>query len=169
MKKCAQSDIFWNLQQMNAVTRHFCWHLNFVPLGLSAPAPGLYTCIKSWTNCIKSDFKVISFETCNKWPKMLTSKFCPQGVVSPCPGAIYMYKIVREKKCIKSEFKETCLKIVSFCWHQNFVPRGCLPLTCDYIHLLNHENMCIKSEILLEIATNDHSDEAFLLTSKFWH
>ena len=26
-----------------------------------------------------------------------------------------------------------------FCWHQNFVPWGCLPLTCGYIHLLNHE------------------------------
>ena len=25
---------------------------------------------------------------------LLTSKFCPQGVVCPCPGAIYMYKII---------------------------------------------------------------------------
>ena len=33
------------------------------------------------------------------------------------------------------------------CWHQNFVPWGCLPLTCWYIHLLNHEKMCIKSEV----------------------
>ena len=57
-----------------------------------------------------------------------------------------------------------------FCWHQNFVPWGCLPLTCGYIHLLNHEKMCIKSEveeILFKLATNYHSDEAFLLTSKF--
>ena len=51
-----------------------------------------------------------------------------------------------------------------FCWHQNFVPCGCLPLTCGYIHLLNHEKMCIlvKSEveeILFKLATNDHSDE----------
>ena len=31
--------------------------------------------------------------------------------------------------------------------------------------------MCIKSEveeILFKLATNDHSDEAVLLTSKFW-
>ena len=31
--------------------------------------------------------------------------------------------------------------------------------------------MCIKSEvegILCKLATNDHSDEAYLLTSKFW-
>ena len=57
-----------------------------------------------------------------------------------------------------------------FCWHQHFVPRGCLPLTCGYIHLLNHEKMCIKSEveeILFKLATNDNSDEAFLLTSNF--
>ena len=27
---------------------------------------------------------------------LLTSKFCPQGVVSPCPGAIYMYKIMKK-------------------------------------------------------------------------
>ena len=38
---------FLNLQQMNEVTRHFSWHQNFVPWGLSAPAQGLYTCIKS--------------------------------------------------------------------------------------------------------------------------
>ena len=35
----------------------------------------------------------------------------------------------------------------------NFVPWGCLPLTCSYIHLLNHEKMCIKSEVE-EIARN---------------
>ena len=33
-----------------------------------------------------------------------------------------------------------------FCWHQNFVPWGCLSLTCSYIHLLNHEKLCINSE-----------------------
>ena len=44
---------------------------------------------------------------------LLTSKFCSQGVVSPCPGAIYMYKIMK-KRYIKSDFKEiffeTCSK-----------------------------------------------------------
>ena len=36
-------------------------------------------------------------------------------------------------------------------------------MTC--IHLLNHEKMCIKSEveeIVLKLATNDQSDETFL-------
>ena len=31
------------LQQMTEVTRCFCWHQNFVPKGLSAPTPRLYT------------------------------------------------------------------------------------------------------------------------------
>ena len=43
---------------------------------------------------------------------LLTSKFCSQGVVSPCPGAIYMYKIMK-KNCIKSDFKEIFLKLVA--------------------------------------------------------
>ena len=34
-----------------------------------------------------------------------------------------------------------------FCWHQNFVPWSCLPLTCGYIHLLNHER-CVWSQRL---------------------
>ena len=52
-----QRDLFLNLQQMTKVTRCSCWYKNFIHKGLSAPALGLYTCIKSWKNCIKSDFK----------------------------------------------------------------------------------------------------------------
>ena len=54
-KHCMESDsktFFWNLQQMNEVTRHFCWHQNFAPWGLSAPALGLYTCVKSWKKIV---------------------------------------------------------------------------------------------------------------------
>ena len=39
---------------MTEVTICFCCHQNFVPNGLSAPAPGLYTFIKS----LKNDYKV---------------------------------------------------------------------------------------------------------------
>ena len=49
-------------------------------------------------------------------------------------------------------------------------PWGCLPLPRGYIHVLNHENNCIKSdfkEISLKLATNGKSDKAFLLTPKF--
>ena len=124
---CIKSDfmeIFWNLQHMTEVTRGSCWHQNFVPKGLSAPALGLYTCIKSW----KKLYKIIQS---------------------------FFFKLV-ENGLTRG-----------FCWHENFVPWGCLPLICGCTHLLNHEKMCIKSEveeILFKLATNDYSDEAFLLT-----
>ena len=44
---------------------------------------------------------------------------------------------------------------------------GCLPLNWGYMHLSNHEKMWIKSEdeeIHFKLATNDHSDQAILLT-----
>ena len=43
-------------------------------------------------------------------------------------------------------------------------------LPWGYIHVLNHEKNCIKSdfkEISLKLATDDRSDKMFLLTSKF--
>ena len=52
--------MFLNLQQMNE---------NFVPWGLSASALWLYTYIKSWKKCRKSDFKEIVF-------KLATSERC---------------------------------------------------------------------------------------------
>ena len=135
-KKKYKIRFLWNLQQMGKVIRPFCWHQNFVPWRLSAPASGLYTCIKSWKKCIKSDFKEIFLKLATNDPSdkvfLLTSKFYPQGVVSACPGTIYMYKIMKKKmykikKCIKSDFKE----------------------------------------IFLKLAGNDQSDKRFLLTSKF--
>ena len=48
-----------------------------------------------------------------------------------------------------------------FCLHQKIVAWGCLPLTCGYIHLLNPEKMCMKSEveeIPFKLAANDHSN-----------
>ena len=44
------------------------------------------------------------------------------------------------------------------------------PLPWGYMHVLNHEKTCTKSdfkEIILKLATNDRSDKMFLLTSKF--
>ena len=43
---------------------------------------------------------------------LLTLKFHSQGVVRPCPGAIYMYKIMK-KNHIKSDFKEIFFKLVA--------------------------------------------------------
>ena len=66
-------------------------------------------------------------------------------------------------------YKEFFFKLVAndrsdkrFLLTSKFCPLGCLPLNCGYIHSLNHEKVCIKSEveqILFELATNDHSDE----------
>ena len=43
---------------------------------------------------------------------LLTSKFCPQGVFSPCPG---LYTCIKswKKNCIKSNFKEIFFKLVA--------------------------------------------------------
>ena len=78
------------------------WSPWVVPWGLSASAPalGLYTCIKHEKKYkIRQQRDFFKLAT-NDWSdKMfrLTSKFCPQRVVSPCPRAIYMYKIMKIK------------------------------------------------------------------------
>ena len=55
--------------------------------GLSAPAQGLYTSIKSLKNVFKIDFKefFLKLVTNGQSDKafLLTSKFCPQWVVCP--------------------------------------------------------------------------------------
>ena len=69
VKNQTSKGFLWNLQQMGKVIRPFCWHQNFVPWGLSTPAPGLYTCIKSWKTLFKIGLQRHFFETCNKWMK----------------------------------------------------------------------------------------------------
>ena len=83
---------------------------------------------------IKSNFKetFLKLATNDRSDKMflLTLKFCLQGVGSPCPGAIYMYKIM--KQCIKSDFtKFSFLKLVAnnrsdkrFLLTSKFCPQG---------------------------------------------
>ena len=72
------------------------------PVGAVCTCPGaiyMYKIMKN--NYIKSDFKEILLKlvTNDRSDKMflLTSKFRPQGVVSLCPGAICMYKIMKKK------------------------------------------------------------------------
>ena len=92
-----------NLQQMTRVTWGICLHKNSDPRGLSAPGPGLYTCIKTWKIMYKIRLQRYFFWNLQQMGKVtrlfsLTSGFCPQRVVCPCPGAIYMWKNI--KKCV---------------------------------------------------------------------
>ena len=85
---------------------------------------------------LKSDFKAIFFllnlQQIGKSNKgfLPTSKVCPQGVVCPCPGAIYIYIIIKNvnKKQIFLNLQRMGKVIRAFCWHQHLSPRGCLPL-----------------------------------------
>ena len=103
-KNCIKSDfrdIFWNMQQMNEETRHFCglWTSKLCPLGTVCPCPGAVYMYKIMKKLYKirlqrDFFKLVTNDRSDKM-FLLTSKFHPQGVVSPCAGAIYMYKIMK--------------------------------------------------------------------------
>ena len=80
---------------------------------------------------------------------LLTSKFYPQGVVSPCPRAIYMYNIM--KNLYKIRFQRDFLKLVAndrsdkrFLLTSKLCPLG---LSAPGLQLINHKKMCIKSEV----------------------
>ena len=92
---------FLNLKQMTVVTRCSCWHQNFVPMGLSAPAPGLYTCIKSWEKLYKIRLQRDFFETYIKWPSdkgfLLTSKLCSLGLSAP---DLRLYTFIKSWKAV---------------------------------------------------------------------
>ena len=166
---------------MGKVIRPFCWHQNFVPWGLSAPAPGLYTCIKSWKKLYKirlQRYLFWNFQQMNELTRHICchQNFVPLGDICPCPGAIYMYKIMKKLYKIRLQrgFFETCNKWPK--WQDVPVdikisfPRGGQPLPRGYIHVQNHERNCIKSdfkEIFLKHVANDLCDKSFLLTSKF--
>ena len=80
--------------------RKFLLTSKLCPLEAICPLPrGYIHILNHEKNCIKSDFKQIFLKlaTNDRSDKMflLTSKFCPQVVVSPYPGAIYMYKIMK--------------------------------------------------------------------------
>ena len=105
-----------NLQQMTRVTKGLCLYKKSDSKGLSAPAPGLYTCINTWKIMYKIRLQRHFFETCNKWAKwqcfsvdirILSTKGC-----LPLPrGYIHVKKHL--KMCIKSEFKEIYLKLAT--------------------------------------------------------
>ena len=130
--------------------------------------------------CIKSEFKEICLKLATNGRSdkgfLLTSKVCPQGVFCPCPGAIYMYKIIKNvyKIRFQRDHFETCniwakrkglsvmIKFLS--------PMGCLSqpglYTCGKKHIQKRKKSDFK-EICFKLATNGQSDKEFLLTSKF--
>ena len=71
---------------------------------------------------------------------LLTSNVCPQGVVCPCPGAIYIIESL--KMCIKSDFEKIILKLApngqsdkGFLLTSTFVPTGLSAPAWGYIHV----------------------------------
>ena len=182
-KKCIKSDFkdfFFKLAQMNEVTRHFCRHQNFVPWGLSAPAPGLYTCIKSWKQLYKIRlqrdyfFKLATNDLSDKM-FLLTSKFRPQGAVSPCPGSIYMYKIMKKmhKIRLQRDFFETCNKWPK--WQDvlltsTFRPQGFVspcPGSIYVYKIMKKMHKIRLQRAFLKLVANYRSDKRFWLTLKF--
>ena len=107
---------------------------------------------------------------------LLTSGFCPQRVVCPCPWAIYMWKNI--KKCVWNQnlkrfvwnLQQMVKVIRAFCWYQKFVPKGFSAFAPGLYTCIKSFKMCVKSyfkEIVLKLATNGQSDKGFLLTSTF--
>ena len=137
-------------------------------------------CISSWSLLIFLLFKDICLKLATNGQSdkafLLTSGFCPQRVVCPCPRAIYMWKNIK-KMCIKLEFKEMFLKLATngrsdkgFLLTSNVCPQGVFcPCPGAYI--------CIKSlkrgiksdfeEMILKLARYGQREKAFLLSSKF--
>ena len=68
-KICIKTELketFFNLQQMVKVKRPFYWHQTFDAKGLSAPAPGLYTCGKTLKNVYKIRFLFLNLQRMGK-------------------------------------------------------------------------------------------------------
>ena len=148
------------------------------PLGMYAPLPRGYIHILNKTRKLyKIRLQRHFFETCNKWMKWQeisvdVKTLPPVGLPAPAPGLCNCIKSWK-KNSLKSDFKEIFLKLIANDQWQDISvdikilsPQGLSSPDFGYIHLLNHEQMCIKSEveeILFKLATNDHSDEVFVL------
>ena len=131
--------------------------------------------------CIKSEFKEICLKlaTDGRSDKafQLTSTVCPQGIFCPCPGTIYMYKIIKNvyKIRLRRDHFETSntwakrkglsvvIKLLS--------STGCLSLPGAIYMLGKKHEIRLQNQTskrFFKLATNRQSDKEFLLTSKLW-
>ena len=81
------SESHLNLQQMTRVTKGWSWYKILTPRGCLplSLAIYMYKSMKKLATNVQSDKAFL-----------LTSEFCPQGVVCPSPGYIYMYKSMKK-------------------------------------------------------------------------
>ena len=150
-----QSIFFLNLQQMGKVIRAVCWHQKFVPRGLSALAPGLYTYIKSFKMCLKSYFKV-------------KRKLATNGRNDK--GFIYI-KSLKNKNVYKIRFHFLNLQRMgkvtrAFCWHKKFVPKGlsvpalglytCIKSLNVFKIILKRENLQLMGKVIRAFCWHQH-------------
>ena len=123
-----------NLQQKTRVTKGLCLYKNSDPKGLSAPAPGLYTCIKTWKIMYKIRLQRYFFWNLQRQMGKVTRPFCwhqkfvPKGFSALVPGLHTCIKSF--KMCLKSYFKEIVLKLATngqsdkgFLLTSTFVPK----------------------------------------------
>ena len=142
-----------NLQQMTRVTKGLCLYKNSDPKGLSAPAPGLYTCIKTWKIMYKIRLPKRFVWNLQQMDEVIRAfcwhqRFVPNDFSALALG---LYTCIKSlKMCIKSDFKEIILKLATygqrekaFC-HQNFVPNGLSAPVQVYIHMVKHEKNVYK-------------------------
>ena len=93
------------------------------------PCPGaIYMCKNMIKICIKSDFKDICLKLATNGQSdkafLLTSGFCPQKVVCPCPGAIYMWKNMKKRVGIVLKLATNGHSDKGFLLTLAFVPKG---------------------------------------------
>ena len=129
-----QKTFFWNLQQMGKVTGLSCWHQDFVHKGLSAPAPGLYTCGKTLKKSVQNQNSKRFVWNLQQMVEVIRAfywhqKFVPKGFSALAPGLNTCIKSF--KMCLKSYFKEIVLKLATngqsdkgFLLTSTFAPKG---------------------------------------------
>ena len=108
------------------------------------------------------------FKTCNKWAKWqglsIYINICPQGVVCPRPGAIYMYKSIKiytRTRCQVSVYRTTGL-LVFYNIHRNSIKFSFLEDNHVYV------NNCWQKSYWYEWPCDKKLSEVDVRSNK-WH